>query len=169
MEAPPENFAYTFCSVPTLKGPTPRLIDVKPSRPTVLARFPHRDDAVQRRLVPPFSAGTPAVGHCRRSTGHAFSRARYLIIPGIRSSALYVVDTQPDPTPAKISQIHAPDEVSRSRLPRPTRSLRSRRHIRQPRLAAAARMAPWAAGNLSWNCETFRILGAGRSTLTPET
>ena len=30
-------------------------------------------------------------------SGHAFLKRRYLIIPGIRSSRIYIVDTQPDP------------------------------------------------------------------------
>ena len=44
-------------------------------------------------------------------TGHAFLERRYLIIPGIRSSRIYVVDTKPDPTQAKIHKIIEPDEV----------------------------------------------------------
>jgi len=30
-------------------------------------------------------------------SGHAHLQRRYLIIPGIRSSRIYIVDTQPDP------------------------------------------------------------------------
>ena len=36
-------------------------------------------------------------------SGHAFLKRRYLIIPGIRSSRIYVVDTQPDPAQADAS------------------------------------------------------------------
>ena len=43
--------------------------------------------------------------------GHAFLERRYLIIPGIRSSRIYVVDTKPDPTKAKIYKIIEPEEV----------------------------------------------------------
>ena len=43
--------------------------------------------------------------------GHAFLERRYLIIPGIRSSRIYIVDTKPDPTQAKIHKIIEPDEV----------------------------------------------------------
>ena len=39
-------------------------------------------------------------------TGHAFLERRYLIIPGLRSSRIYVVDTKPDPTQANDPQDH---------------------------------------------------------------
>jgi selenium-binding protein 1 len=44
-------------------------------------------------------------------TGHAFLERRYLIIPGLRSSRIYIVDTKPDPTQAKIHKIIEPEEV----------------------------------------------------------
>jgi len=44
-------------------------------------------------------------------TGHAFLERRYLIIPGLRSSRIYVVDTKPDPTKATIHKIIEPEEV----------------------------------------------------------
>ena len=46
-------------------------------------------------------------------TGHAFLERRYLIIPGIRSSRIYVIDTKPEPTKAKIHKIIEPEEVFR--------------------------------------------------------
>jgi 56kDa selenium binding protein (SBP56) len=44
-------------------------------------------------------------------TGHAFLERRYLIIPGLRSSRIYIVDTKPDPTKAKIHKVIEPEEV----------------------------------------------------------
>jgi selenium-binding protein 1 len=41
-------------------------------------------------------------------TGHAFLERRYLIIPGLRSSRIYIVDTKPDPTTASIHRIIEP-------------------------------------------------------------
>jgi selenium-binding protein 1 len=46
-------------------------------------------------------------------TGHAFLERRYLIIPGMRSSRIYVIDTKPNPTKAKIHKIIEPEEVFR--------------------------------------------------------
>ena len=46
-------------------------------------------------------------------SGHAFLERRYLIIPGMRSSRIYVIDTKPHPTQAKIHKIIEPEEVFR--------------------------------------------------------
>ena len=43
-------------------------------------------------------------------TGHAFLERRYLIVPGIRSSRIYVIDVK-DPLKAKIHKIIEPEEV----------------------------------------------------------
>lgn len=45
--------------------------------------------------------------------GHAFVQRRFLIIPGIRSSRIYVIDTEGGPTAAKIHKIIEPAEVFR--------------------------------------------------------
>jgi selenium-binding protein 1 len=44
-------------------------------------------------------------------SGHAGLERRYLIIPGIRSSRMYVVDTKDGPRSARIHKIIEPDEV----------------------------------------------------------
>ncbi|HVL22293.1 MAG TPA: selenium-binding protein SBP56-related protein [Amaricoccus sp.] len=46
-------------------------------------------------------------------SGHAFLERRYLIVPGMRSSRIYVIDTKPHPTDAKIVKIIEPEEVFR--------------------------------------------------------
>jgi selenium-binding protein 1 len=46
-------------------------------------------------------------------SGHPSLKRRYLIVPGIRSSRLYIVDTQPDPRRPRIAKIIEPDEVTR--------------------------------------------------------
>jgi 56kDa selenium binding protein (SBP56) len=67
------------------------------------------DDAPQGGRVPPVGWNA-----CSSSlsplTGHAFLERRYLIIPGLRSSRMYIVDTKPDPTKAKICKIIEPEE-----------------------------------------------------------
>ncbi len=44
-------------------------------------------------------------------TGHAFLERRYLIIPGIRSSRIYVVDIKGGPTAAKLHKVIEPEEI----------------------------------------------------------
>ena len=44
-------------------------------------------------------------------SGHAFVERRYLVVPGIRSSRIYIIDTKPHPTQARIVKTIEPDEV----------------------------------------------------------
>lgn len=44
---------------------------------------------------------------------HPFAERRYLVIPGLRSSRIYIVDTKPHPTKAKIHKIIDAEEVLR--------------------------------------------------------
>jgi selenium-binding protein 1 len=44
-------------------------------------------------------------------TAHPHVERRYLIVPGMRSSRIYIIDTKPDPTKAKIVKVIEPDEV----------------------------------------------------------
>ena len=113
MEAEPEHLAYT----------------------ALLSRDPTRPDALAVVDVNPISKtfGTvlsrldmPACGDefhhfgwnaCSSAlspmSGHSFLRRRYLIIPGIRSSRIYVVDTEPDPARPSIVKVIEPEEVLR--------------------------------------------------------
>jgi selenium-binding protein 1 len=45
--------------------------------------------------------------------GHPFTERRYLVVPGMRSSRLYFIDTKPDPTKPKIAKVIEPEEVIR--------------------------------------------------------
>src|SRR5580700_10101353 len=42
--------------------------------------------------------------------GHDHGDRRYLIVPGLRSSRLYVLDTEPDPAQPQITTVHRPEE-----------------------------------------------------------
>lgn len=51
---------------------------------------------------------------------HPHLERRYLIVPGLRSSRIYIIDTRPDPARPKIAKIIEPDEViGRSGYSRP--------------------------------------------------
>ena len=45
--------------------------------------------------------------------GHPFVERRYIIVPGLRSSRIYVIDTKGAPGPVKIVKIIEPDEMMR--------------------------------------------------------
>src|SRR6201997_762276 len=111
MEAPPENFAYTLLLSPDFSKPDAlAVIDVKPGSPTFsqvvhTVTMPNKGDEFHHFG---WNACSSALSPL---TGHAFLERRYLIIPGLRSSRIYVVDTKPDPTEAKIHKIIEPEEV----------------------------------------------------------
>ena len=88
------------------------MIDVKPGSPTYsqivhTVTMPYKGDEFHHFG---WNACSSALSPL---TGHAFLERRYLIIPGIRSSRIYVVDTKPHPTQAKIHKIIEPEEIFR--------------------------------------------------------
>lgn len=58
---------------------------------------------------------------------HPHVERRYLIVPAIRSSRIYIIDTKPDPTRPKIVKVIEPEEVADPRwlLQGPHGTLRS--------------------------------------------
>jgi selenium-binding protein 1 len=112
-EAPAENFAYVVMLSPDASKPDAlAVVDVK------------RGSAKYGKIV--HTVTMPNTGDefhhfgwnaCSSAlsplTGHAFLERRYLVIPGMRSSRIHVVDTKPSPTKAKIHKIIEPEEVFR--------------------------------------------------------
>ena len=111
MEAAPESFAYTLLLSPDFSKPDAlAVIDVKPASPTFsqivhTVTMPYKGDEFHHFGWNACSSALSPLA------GHAFLERRYLIIPGIRSSRIYVIDTKPDPTKAKIHKIIEPEEV----------------------------------------------------------
>jgi selenium-binding protein 1 len=111
MEAPPENFAYTLLLSPDFSKPDAlAVVDVKPDSPTYsqivhTVTMPYKGDEFHHFG---WNACSSALSPL---SGHAFIERRYLIIPSIRSSRIYIVDTKPGPTQAKIHKIIEPAEV----------------------------------------------------------
>ena len=95
---------------------------------------------------------------------------RYLIIPGLRSSRLYVVDMKPDPTQATIHKIIEPEEVfKKTGVLAAIRSIAVRMASTSVRSAAAGKMAPMPPGVFIMDCETFDILGRWEIDQGPQT
>ncbi len=111
MEAPPETLAYTLMLSPDGSAPDGlAVVDVDPGS----ASF---GKIVHQVLMPNtgdefhhfgWNACSSALSPL---TGHAFLERRYLIIPGIRSSRIYVVDVKGGPTAAKLHKIIEPEEI----------------------------------------------------------
>ena len=129
MEAPLENFAYTLLlGAGSSKPDALAVIDVKPGSTTFsqvvhTVTMPYKGDEFHHFGWNDCSSALSPL------TGHAFVDRRYLIIPGIRSSRIYVVDTKPHPTEAKIHKIIEHQEnglLAASHSP-----LRTGRYLRQ--------------------------------------
>jgi methanethiol oxidase len=94
-------------------------------------------------------------------SGHAFLKRRYLIIPGIRSSRIYVVDTQPDPRRPTIARVIEPHEVMhRTGYSRPHTVHCGPEGIYISTLGAAGPDGTdGVPGVFILDCETFEVLG----------
>jgi len=113
MEAPREAFGYVALLCPDRsKGDAIGVIDLDPASPHYRrlvhsVELPHKGDELHH-----YGWNACSSMLCPTS-GHPFSERRYLIVPGIRSSRLYIIDTKPDPRQAKIVKIIEPDELMR--------------------------------------------------------
>jgi len=111
MDAPRETFAYTLMlSADHSKPDGLAVINVNPNSKkygeivhTVM--MPNKGDEFHHFG---WNACSSALSPL---TGHVFYERRYLIIPGIRSSRIYSIDTHPSPTEAKIHKIIEPEEL----------------------------------------------------------
>lgn len=113
MDAPQEAYCYTLLlSADPSKPDALAVVDLNPKSPTY--------SQVVHTLEMPFKGdefhhfGWNACSSALSPlSAHAFVERRYLIIPGLRSSRIYVVDTRPHPTQAKIHRIIESSEVLR--------------------------------------------------------
>jgi selenium-binding protein 1 len=111
MEAPREKIAYVALLSPDRSKPDAiAVVDVDPGSKTyglVLHRLdmPNKGDEFHHFGWNACSSALYPM------SGHTQLRRRYLIVPGIRSSRLYIVDTEPDPTRPTIAKIIEPEEV----------------------------------------------------------
>jgi len=111
MQAPVENFAYTLMLSPDFSQPDAlAVVDVDPKSATYgqimhTVTMPNKGDEFHHFG---WNACSSALSPL---SGHAFYERRYLIIPGLRSSRIYIIDTKPHPTKAKIHKIIEPEEV----------------------------------------------------------
>jgi methanethiol oxidase len=113
MEAEREHIAYTALLSPDASRPDAlAVVDVDPGSKaygSMLHRLdmPHKGDEFHHFG---WNACSSALSPM---SGHAFLKRRYLVIPGIRSSRIYIIDTQPDPTKPTIAKVIEPDEILR--------------------------------------------------------
>jgi len=113
MEAPAETYAYALMLSPDFSQPDALgVVDVDPKSQSYgkivhTVTMPNKGDEFHHFGWNACSSSLSPL------TGHVFLERRYLIIPGLRSSRIYVIDTKPRPTEAKIHKIIEPEEVFR--------------------------------------------------------
>jgi len=118
MTAPPEQLAYVALLDPDALG----VVDLSPASPTygrVLSVWePPRRGEVDEFHHFGWNVCSSALGGAH--AGHADLRRRYLILPGIRSSRIYILDTLTDPRKPELVHTVEPQEVfGRSGYSRP--------------------------------------------------
>ncbi|PLP98300.1 selenium-binding protein SBP56-related protein [Cupriavidus pauculus] len=161
MEAPAETHAYTLLLSPDGSQPDAlAVIDVNPDSSrygTVVHTVPMtgRGDELHHFG---WNACSSALSPL---TGHAFLERRFLIIPGMRSSRIYVVDTKPDPTRAKLHKVIEPNEIfSKTGYSRPHTVHCGPEGIYVSTLGGAGPDGTdGAPGIFIMDCQTFEVLG----------
>ncbi len=119
-EAPVERLAYMVTFDHTRQAPDALVtVDVDPSSPT------HRQ-VVSRLEMPNVGDELHHFGWNACSSAlcpyapHPHIERRYLLVPGLRSSRIYVIDTKPDPRSPRIVKTIEPEEIaSRAGYSRP--------------------------------------------------
>jgi selenium-binding protein 1 len=114
MEAPPEGLAYVALLNPSLKGRSDALgvVDVNPrskayGRQVGQVDMPHAGDELHH-------FGWNACSSCLCPYApHPHMERRYLIVPGLRSSRIHVIDTKPNPRDPRIVKVIEPETVAR--------------------------------------------------------
>src|SRR4029453_4051960 len=110
MQAPAESLAYVATVQRHGKPDALRVVDLDPHSLTY-GQFVHTMELPYvGDELPPFRGNSCSSALCPYAP-HPYLERRYLIIPGLRSSRLYIVDTKPNPCEPRLVTIIAPEEV----------------------------------------------------------
>ncbi|HEY3107249.1 MAG TPA: selenium-binding protein SBP56-related protein, partial [Chloroflexota bacterium] len=159
MQAPPEELAYVVTLNPTDDGKPDALcvLDVNPqssgyARVVGRTDMPHAGDELHH-----FGWNACSASLCPYAP-HPHVERRYLLVPGLRSSRIHVVDTKPDPRQPRIVKVIEPDELaSRAGYSRPHTSHCGPEGIYFSALGAVDGNAP--GGIFMLDHESFDVLG----------
>ena len=114
MQAPQEQLAYVAILDPQRKSPDMlAVVDVDPASDqygqiTERVEMPHAGDELHH-----FGWNACSACFCPYAP-HPHMDRRYLIVPGLRSSRIHVIDTKPDPRRPRIVKVIEPDTVMRA-------------------------------------------------------
>ena len=113
-EAPPETMAYVALVNPTPHDGRPDAIAVvdcdrksrKFGQPVGRLDLPYAGDELHH-----FGWNACSAALCPYAP-HPHVRRRYLVVPGLRSSRIYVLDTEPDPSSPRVAKVIEPEELA---------------------------------------------------------
>ncbi|MCX4164845.1 MULTISPECIES: selenium-binding family protein [Paraburkholderia] len=112
-QAPPEKFAYVAAFDPERKQPDGiAVVDVDPASSryaTIVSNLamPNIGDELHH-------FGWNACSSCLcPNAPHPHTERRYLVVPGLRSSRIYILDTKPDPLKPSIAKIIEPETIAK--------------------------------------------------------
>jgi methanethiol oxidase len=159
MQAPPEQLAYVALLSPATNGKHDGLavVDVNPSSSSygsLLSRIdmPNAGDELHH-----FGWNACSAALCPYAP-HPHTERRFLIVPGLRSSRIHIVDTKPNPASPRIVRIIEPSEViDRAGYTRPHTIHCGPDAIYVSALGSADGDGP--GGIFMMDCETFDVLG----------
>ena len=111
---PPETLAYVALLNPDPTGHDAlAVLDVDPASPGVRRRRSRVSTCRAPATSCTISGGTPAARACARTRRTRTCERRYLVVPGMRSSRIHILDTEPDPRQPRIVKVIEADEVIR--------------------------------------------------------
>jgi methanethiol oxidase len=114
MEAPPERHGYVgLLNVGNQKPDGIAVVDLDPQSPTYsqvlnILDFPNEGDETHH-----FGWNACSSALCP-SSGHPHLERRYLLIPTLRTSRIYVVDTKPDPLKPRLKKTIEAEEIAQN-------------------------------------------------------
>ena len=114
MQATPEKLAYVAMLNPRTDGSKDALavVDVDPESATYAQTLHQLDMPNAGDELHHFGWNACSSCLCPHSP-HPHMERRYLVVPGLRSSRIYIIDTKPDPQKPHIVKVIEPEEVIR--------------------------------------------------------
>ena len=112
MQAPPETLAYVAALNPTRNGRPDAMavVDVAPGSASYGQVVGWTEMTNAGDELHHFGWNACSAALCPYAP-HPHVERRYLVVPGLRSSRIYILDTKPDPRSPKIVKVIEPEEV----------------------------------------------------------
>ncbi|MBW3661356.1 MAG: selenium-binding family protein, partial [Gemmatimonadetes bacterium] len=168
MEAAPEKLAYLAMMNPALKGEKDAIgvVDVDPDSPTYGTMVGKTEMPFEGDELHHFGWNACSSCLCPYSP-HPHMERRYLVVPGLRSSRVMIVDTKPDPkSPRVVKTIDAEEIGAKAGYSRPHTTHCGPDGIYMNALGSPEGKGP--GGIFMLDPETFEVKGAWESDRGPQ-